>query len=186
MKRRLDLALALVHRAVGSSFSTSRRPGSILKAAARSGPRSGGSRRKRASPSSSRRSTSRRRTCSPTASGSSTTAGSWPRERRRVEGRDRQADGRGNTGDPSQRGSVAAVLERFGEPMPASPGAIAVMLNGKGDLTMSCARSTPRGSGRRSAPACAVARRRLPREDRPQARGRRARRRVSLALKMSG
>ena len=38
-------------------------------------------------------------------------------------------------GDVSQLGSVAAVLERFGEPMPASPGAIAVMLNGKGDLT---------------------------------------------------
>ncbi len=38
-------------------------------------------------------------------------------------------------GDASQLGSVAAVLERFGEPMPASPGAIAVMLNGKGDLT---------------------------------------------------
>ena len=38
-------------------------------------------------------------------------------------------------GDPSQVGSVAAVLEHFGEPMPASPGAIAVMLNGKGDLT---------------------------------------------------
>jgi ABC-2 type transport system ATP-binding protein len=38
-------------------------------------------------------------------------------------------------GDTAQHGSVAAVLERFGEPMPASPGAIAVMLNGKGDLT---------------------------------------------------
>jgi ABC-2 type transport system ATP-binding protein len=38
-------------------------------------------------------------------------------------------------GDPSQVGSVAAVLEHFGAPMPASPGAIAVMLNGKGDLT---------------------------------------------------
>ena len=38
-------------------------------------------------------------------------------------------------GDASQLGSVAAVLERFGEPMPASPGGIAVMLNGKGDLT---------------------------------------------------
>jgi len=38
-------------------------------------------------------------------------------------------------GDASQLGSVAAVLERFGEPMPASPGAIAVMLDGKGDLT---------------------------------------------------
>jgi ABC-2 type transport system ATP-binding protein len=38
-------------------------------------------------------------------------------------------------GDASQVESVAAVLEHFGEPMPASPGAIAVMLNGKGDLT---------------------------------------------------
>src|SRR6266496_1988444 len=38
-------------------------------------------------------------------------------------------------GDASQLGSVAAVLERFGEQMPASPGAIAVMLNGKGELT---------------------------------------------------
>ena len=38
-------------------------------------------------------------------------------------------------GDSAEQGSVAAVLERFGEPMPASPGAIAVMLNGKGDLT---------------------------------------------------
>ena len=38
-------------------------------------------------------------------------------------------------GDASELGSVAAVLERFGEPMPASPGGIAVMLNGKGDLT---------------------------------------------------
>jgi ABC-2 type transport system ATP-binding protein len=38
-------------------------------------------------------------------------------------------------GEASQLGGVAAVLERFGEPMPASPGAIAVMLNGKGDLT---------------------------------------------------
>src|SRR5947209_1769794 len=37
-------------------------------------------------------------------------------------------------GDTSQLGSVAAVLERFGEPTRASPGAIAVMLNGKGDL----------------------------------------------------
>src|ERR1700675_2737430 len=37
-------------------------------------------------------------------------------------------------GDASQLSSVAAVLERFGEPMPASPGAIAVMLNGKADL----------------------------------------------------
>jgi ABC-2 type transport system ATP-binding protein len=29
---------------------------------------------------------------------------------------------------------VTAVLERFGEPTPAAPGAVAVMLNGKGDL----------------------------------------------------
>jgi ABC-2 type transport system ATP-binding protein len=36
--------------------------------------------------------------------------------------------------DRSQLAEVTAVLERFGEPTPASPGAVAVMLNGKGDL----------------------------------------------------
>src|SRR2546422_895668 len=38
-------------------------------------------------------------------------------------------------GNASQLDSVAAVLERFGEPTHAAPGAIAVMLNGKGGLT---------------------------------------------------
>jgi ABC-2 type transport system ATP-binding protein len=38
-------------------------------------------------------------------------------------------------GNASQLDSVAAVLERFGEPTRAAPGANAVMLNGKGDLT---------------------------------------------------
>src|ERR1051326_4992865 len=37
--------------------------------------------------------------------------------------------------DGGQFDSIADVLLRFGAPMPASPGAIAVMLNGKGDLT---------------------------------------------------
>src|SRR6266542_3189020 len=37
-------------------------------------------------------------------------------------------------GDTAQLGSVAAVLERFGEPVPASPGTAAVRLDGNGDL----------------------------------------------------
>src|SRR5437867_807110 len=36
--------------------------------------------------------------------------------------------------DAEQLGAAAAILERFGEPTRASPGATAVMLNGKGDL----------------------------------------------------
>jgi ABC-2 type transport system ATP-binding protein len=36
--------------------------------------------------------------------------------------------------DVAQLGAAAAILERFGEPTRASPGATAVMLNGKGDL----------------------------------------------------
>ena len=57
-----------------SCSSTSRRPGSTRRAAARSGSRWRDSRARTASPSSSRLSTSRRRTCSRTASGSSTRA----------------------------------------------------------------------------------------------------------------
>jgi ABC-2 type transport system ATP-binding protein len=36
--------------------------------------------------------------------------------------------------DPSQLGAATAILERFGEPTRTAPGATAVMLNGKGDL----------------------------------------------------
>ena len=73
------------------------------------------------------------------------------------------------------RPASAAVLERFGEPTRASPGATAVMLNGKGDLADVLRALDAQGiARRRPAAARAVARRRLPREDRPQARGRRA------------
>ena len=36
--------------------------------------------------------------------------------------------------DASQLGTLTSVLERFGDPTQASPGAVAVMLDGKGDL----------------------------------------------------
>ena len=82
MKRRLDLALALVH-ARGSSSSTSRPRGSTSRAGPRSGRRSPASPARTGSPSSSPPSTWRRPTRSPTGSGSSTTARSSPRGRRR-------------------------------------------------------------------------------------------------------
>jgi ABC-2 type transport system ATP-binding protein len=38
-------------------------------------------------------------------------------------------------GDAAQLAHVSEILDGFGESMPAAPGAVAVMLNGKGDLT---------------------------------------------------
>ena len=89
--------------------------------------------------------------------------------------------------DAEQLDHAAAILERFGEPTRASPGATAVMLNGKGDLADVLRALDGEGiARRRPAAARAVARRRLPREDGPHARGRRGAERVSIALRDVG
>jgi len=185
MKRRLDLALALSPLSRGSSSSTSRRPPRSQSAA-----RSDGGRRlakeewrhgfsddavpQEADVLADRVGiidTAARRRGNPDA----------------LTGGNRPADGRGDSGDAAQLGSVSAVLERFGEPMPASPGPIRRDAERQGRSHGCPARARRRGPARgRLAPARAVARRRLPREDRAQARRRRARSRVNLATQDIG
>ena len=135
MKRRLDLALALVHRPrilFLDEPTTGLDPQSraalwdeVARLAATT-----------ASPSSSRRSTSRRPTCSPTASGSSTTATSSPRARpaelKAEVGRPTVEVVPAPTGASDARSPRCCA--RFGEPAQASPSGVAVMIDGEAEL----------------------------------------------------
>ena len=75
------------------------------------------------------------------------------------------------------RARSQAVLGRFGEPLPAAPrrGRRAPRATAPRSWPTSSARSTPRASGSPTSAPRADARRRLPRQDRPLARGRRGR-----------
>ena len=75
---------------------------------------------------------------------------------------------------PDELERLRQLLRRFGEETAARPGAYAVQLNGHGELPAVDPRARRGGSARRrDQPAPADARRRLPREDRPLAGGRR-------------
>ena len=77
--------------------------------------------------------------------------------------------------DPAERERVAAILARFGEPCGSASG-VAVRLSGERRPRRDRPRARRRAPEGREPPAApAVARRRLPREDRPLARGRRRR-----------
>ena len=71
----------------------------------------------------------------------------------------------------ADRDAVAEVLSKFGSVVPAPPGAAAVRLQSGEDLVVGRAGAGRRGPTRRRPPAApAVARRRVPGQDRPQAR----------------
>ena len=161
-----------------SCSSTSRPPASTRRAAARSGRRSSAWRARTASPSSSPPSTSRRPTASPTGWASSTMAGSSPRARP-TSSRPRSAQPSVEAVPARQedRERVAGVLARFAGPgdcpHPHEDG-VAVRLDRGGDtgLADDRPRARPRGHRGGAPPAPrADARRRVPREDRPQPRG---------------
>ena len=75
--------------------------------------------------------------------------------------------------DPDDRVRIASVLTRFGEPAGGTPDGVAVRLANREDGLADVVRALDGESlaGRRPRAACAVARRRVPREDGPHARG---------------
>ena len=79
--------------------------------------------------------------------------------------------------DPEQRPQLARILEQFGELSQVSPKSLAVRLTGDEFSLADIVRALDAADHpRRASPAaCAEPRRRLPREDRPHARGRRRR-----------
>ena len=183
MKRRLDLALALVHRP-RMLFLDEPTTGLDPQSRRSCGRRSPASPARTASPSSSPRSTSRRPTSSPTASGSSIAGASSPRARPTalkaeigrptLEVAPTEPDDR----DARRRGARA-----FGDRAAAPPGAArSGCAAAPRRSPTSSARSTPRASRPRPPAARAVARRRVPGQDRPQARGR-GRRRAEAAAR---
>ena len=105
----------------------------------------------------------------------------------RAEGRDRPADRRGRARRPADAERADAILARFGEPCDVEPRRRRPPAHGPGRPRRDRARARRRGPRDRAAPAApALARRRVPRQDRPLARGRRRRGRGRRAQRRAG